>query len=65
MFAELLEKEMNVSRTENGALGYKTTGSALVDFNFKVASFRTKNREKDIIPDFVKISNRVSFRFDF
>ena len=54
MFAELLEKEMNVSKTENGALGYKTTGSALVDFNFKVSSFRTKNREKDIIPDFVK-----------
>ena len=55
MFAELLEKELNVSQTENGALGYKTTGSALVDFNFKVASFRDERKFNKIVPEFVKV----------
>ena len=31
----------NISVTENGALGYKTTGSALTDLNFRVSSMRT------------------------
>lgn len=30
----------NVSVTENGMVGYKTTNHALLDFNFKVASYR-------------------------
>ena len=31
--------------TENGALGYKTTSSALLDLNFSVATMRSKNDE--------------------
>ena len=30
----------NVSVSENGMVGYKTTNHALLDFNFKVASYR-------------------------
>ena len=37
----------NVSVTENGALGYKTTGKALVDLNFMLSSMR--NMEPDEI----------------
>lgn len=47
MFIVELEKEIdndyNVSETENGALGYKTTNNALLDLNFKVASLRSAN----------------------
>lgn len=53
-FSELLENELNLSMTENGALGYKTTGKALVDFNFNVASYRNPRKQNDIILDFVK-----------
>lgn len=35
-----LNEEFNVSRTENGALGYRTTGKELLDLNFAVASLR-------------------------
>lgn len=35
-----LENEMNVSVTENGAVGYRTTGKELLDLNFAVASLR-------------------------
>ena len=52
-FVEGINNELNVSVTENGALGYKTTGKDLLDFNFKVASYRTKSDE-DIIVDFKK-----------
>ena len=37
----------NVSVTENGAIGYRTTGKALLDLNFSVASFR--NEEESTI----------------
>lgn len=40
-------------RTENGATGYATTGHALLDMNFKVASYR-KASENEILNDFVK-----------
>ena len=50
-FLQGLEKELNVSITENGAVGYKTTGKAILDFNFKVASYRSKS-EKEILNDF-------------
>ena len=33
----------NVSITENGAVGYRTTGKKLLDFNFQISSFRNKN----------------------
>lgn len=36
-----LENEMNISITENGAVGYKTTGKELLDLNFAVASLRS------------------------
>ena len=35
-----LNNEFNVSVTENGAVGYRTTGKALLDLNFAVASLR-------------------------
>ena len=38
----------NISVTENGALGYKTTGSALTDLNFRVSSMRTYISDDDI-----------------
>lgn len=50
-FLQGLEKEMNVSTTENGAKGYKTTGKSILDFNFKIASYRSRT-EKEILNDF-------------
>jgi len=32
--------------TENGALGYASTGKALVDMNFKVSSFRNCSEDQ-------------------
>lgn len=37
---ELINGDMNRSRTENGALGYRTTGKYLLDLNFATASLR-------------------------
>lgn len=39
---EMLEN-FNESVTENGAVGYRTTGKALLDINFAVASLRSAN----------------------
>lgn len=36
----------NRSRTENGALGYKTTGRKLLDLNFAVSSLRSKREDE-------------------
>lgn len=36
----------NVSATENGALGYKSTFDPMVDFNYKIASYRGKSEEE-------------------
>lgn len=44
----------NVSATENGMTGYKTTNHALLDFNFKVSSFRSQT-EAEILKEFKKI----------
>lgn len=49
----ILDNEYNTSVTENGALGYKTSGKALVDLNFAVSSFRSASPEK-IAVQFVK-----------
>lgn len=43
----------NVSVTENGAVGYRTTGKALLDLNFAVASLRNAS-EQDISKRFNK-----------
>ena len=51
---ETLNEEFNESVTENGALGYRTTGKAILDFNYKVASYRSKS-EDEIIKDFEKV----------
>ena len=50
---ETLNDEFNVSMTENFALGYKTTGKALLDMNFAVASLR-RATDEDIINRFTK-----------
>lgn len=49
----MLNNEYNTSVTENGALGYRTTGKALLDLNFAVSSFRNAS-EKEIADTFVK-----------
>lgn len=41
-----LESADNISITENGAIGYKTTGSELVDLNFKASSLRNTDKEE-------------------
>jgi len=51
---DVLNEDFNVSVTSNNALGYKTTGTALLDFNFKVSSYRNKP-EVEIIKDFMKV----------
>lgn len=48
-----LNNEYNVSVTENGAIGYRTTGKALLDLNFAVASLRSMS-EKVIVEKFTK-----------
>ena len=42
----------NVSITENGAVGYRTTGKKLLDFNFQISSFRNKNAS-EVVNKFV------------
>ncbi len=44
----LLQKSLNRSRTENNAIGYKTTGSALLDLNFSVSSLRNASEDEII-----------------
>ena len=41
--------------TENGAVGYSTTSSNLLDMHFKLSSYR--NKVADIVPDFMKAYN--------
>ena len=54
-FLEKLEdnllEDWNVSVTENGAVGYKTTGKPLLDMNFKISSYRNMT-ETEIVNDF-------------
>lgn len=52
-YANLQKTQDNVSITENGAVGYKTTGKELVDFNFKVSSYR--NNVTQGVEDFKKV----------
>lgn len=57
-FSKALEENLlenyNESYTENGAKGYKTTGKAILDMNFKISSYRNMS-ENDIIEDFKKV----------
>ena len=50
---ETLNEDMNYSMTENGALGYCTTGKSLLDLNFSVSSLRSAS-EQEIINKFMK-----------
>ena len=42
MIQKELEKQKNMAVTENGAIGHKTSGSALVDMNYQVSSLMRK-----------------------
>ena len=48
-----LNDEFNVSISENGAIGYRTSGKELLDLNFAVASLRGAS-EQEIIDKFTK-----------
>lgn len=48
---DTLDNELNISVTENGAFGYRTSGKNLLDMNFSVTSFRNKT-ENEIIKKF-------------
>ena len=48
-----INKKFNTAITENFALGYRTTGKALLDLNFAVSSLRSKSN-KEIINRFMK-----------
>lgn len=50
---KLLDESFNESVTENGAIGYKTSGKELVDLNFAISSMRNMS-EDEIIQKFVK-----------
>ena len=50
---QTLNNEMNVSVTENGAIGYRTTGKELLDLNFAIASLR-KMSDEEVAKRFMK-----------
>lgn len=50
---ETLNEDFNTSITENGAVGYRTTGKALLDINFSITSMR-RMPEHQIVDKFVK-----------
>lgn len=54
LFVDAMQNELNNKKksTENGALGYQTTGKKLLDLNFSVASLRKKS-EQEIINKFM------------
>lgn len=55
-FMNALQNECNYEITENGALAFKTTRSQLVDFQYKVSSYRNCE-DAEIIEDFKKVIN--------
>ena len=46
-FMNSLEKQLNNEKqlTKNGAIGYKTSGKALLDLNFAVGSMRNWSQD--------------------
>jgi hypothetical protein len=54
-FMSAIKNEMNNEKqlTENGAVGYRTTGKSLLDLNFAVASLRRAS-ETDIVNKFIR-----------
>lgn len=43
---EVLKRSLPISVTENGAIGYKTTGKALLDMNFMLSSMRNQSDDE-------------------
>lgn len=60
-FMNLIEKEEK-SVTENGALGFKTTGSKLVDLNFKIPSFR-KNIDTELFEKALNEDTKLTIKW--
>lgn len=52
-FVNALRNEMNYNTTENGAVGYRTTGKELLDLNFAIASLR-KMSDNEVAKRFMK-----------
>ena len=54
-FINSMEKQLNNEKqlTENGAIGYRTSGKALLDLNFAVSSMRNWN-EDEIVKFYTK-----------
>lgn len=50
---QTLDNEMNYNITENGAVGFRTTGKELLDLNFAVASLR-KMSDEEVAKRFMK-----------
>ena len=50
---QTLNNEFNTSITENGALGFRTTGKQLMDINFSISSMRNMT-EQEIVSKFAK-----------
>ena len=55
-FMDYVKEHENATKTftENGAVAYKTSGSELLDFNFKITELRSKS-EEEIIAEFIKV----------
>lgn len=51
---KVLGEEYNVSITENGAVGYRTTGKELLDINFSISSLRNKS-EEEVVERFQRV----------
>lgn len=52
-FMNALENEMNISVTENGTVGFNSSGKALLDLNFAVSSLRNAS-ESEVANKFIK-----------
>lgn len=65
-FTAMNQTQTNVSRTENGMVGYKTTYHPLVDMNFKLSSYR-KLTDAQIVADFnnVLASNDAEYALKY
>ena len=61
MFMKALEKNQK-QYTENGALGYKTTGSKIVDLNFGIPSYR-REINKDLFLDALAEDKKLTLRW--
>lgn len=61
-FMTLLENDSNVSYTENGAAGYKTTRNTLLDFSFQLTSMRNKT-DREILEAWAKVLRDDSVDF--